>query len=80
MEELSQYVMIFGVNPRWLVVRTGNWLIDWIGLVGGIVLSALSIIIKEALIFLPGFLLISLSFFFALALGNSDKWKLFRRS
>jgi hypothetical protein len=80
MEELSQYVRIFGVNPRWLIVRTGNRFIDWIGLLIGIVLSVLSIVIPVTLLFLPGFIFLTLSFFFALVLGNSNKWKLLRRS
>lgn len=79
MEELSQYVRIFGVNPRWLIVRTGNRFVDWIGLIIGIVLSVLSIIIPVALLFLPGFIFLTLSFFFALTMGNSNKWKLVRR-
>jgi hypothetical protein len=80
MEELSQYVRVFGVNPRWLVVRTGNRFIDWLGLFIGIVLSVLAIIIPVALIFLPGFIFFTLSFLFAILLGNSNKWKLIRRS
>lgn len=80
LDELSQYVRIFGVNPRWLVIRTGNRYIDWLGLVVGIVLSALSIVFPVMLIFLPGFLFLTMSFFFAIILGNSNKWKLVRRS
>lgn len=80
MEELSKYVRIFGINPRWPLVRTGNRLIDWIGLIVGVFLSVLSIIIPVALIFLPGFIFFTLSFFFAIAMGNSQKWNLKRRS
>jgi tetrahydromethanopterin S-methyltransferase subunit F len=80
MEELSQYVRIFGVNPRWLFVRTGNRSIDWAGLIIGILLSVLSVIIPGALIFLPGFIFLTLSFYFAIALGSTNKWKLLRRS
>lgn len=79
MEELSQYVRIFGVNPNWLVVRTGNRLIDWIGLIVGIIFSILSILIPKAIIFFPGFLLFTLSFCFALLFGSANKWKLLRR-
>lgn len=79
MEELSQYVTIFGANPRWLVNRTGIRLIDWIGLLAGVTLSVLSILNPKALLFFPGFLLLTLSFLFALLFGSSKKWKLKRR-
>jgi hypothetical protein len=61
-------------------VRTVNRFIDWLGLFIGIVLSVLAIIIPVALIFLPGFIFFTLSFLFAILLGNSNKWKLIRRS
>ena len=79
MEELSQYVTLFGAHPRWLINRTGNRLIDWFGLGAGVFLAVLSLIFCSAIRFFPGFLFLTLSFFFALLLGSAKKWKLKRR-
>ncbi len=79
MEELSQYVTIFGVYPAWLINRTGNRPYDWYGLGIGIILSVCSFLYTPATRYSPGFLFLTLSFLFALMLGSSKKWKLIRR-
>jgi hypothetical protein len=80
MEEMSKYVRIFGLNPEWLITRTGNKGVDWVGFLAGLVLCIISLVCPKTFFFFPGFLFFTLSFFFALLLGNPNKWKLLRRS
>lgn len=80
MERMSRYVRIFGVHPAWLIFRTGNVSLDWAGLIIGMALCVL-VFFHECLLFrfFPGFMFLTLSFLFALLLGNSRKWKMLRR-
>jgi hypothetical protein len=78
-ETFSRYVKILGINPNEIINRTGNRKIDLIGFISGVILSIVSLIIPGGIVAFPCFLLLTMSFFFSLRFGSTNKWKLLRR-
>jgi hypothetical protein len=71
---------ILGIHPNRLVRRTGIQFSDFWGLLLGAIFSVMSLIAPRIRFLFPLFLLVTLSFLFALISGTSEKWVLSRRT